>query len=68
MEGTRYSSHVLIKFEFFSTDFRKNTQIRNLTKIRPVEAQLFHADKWTAGRTDRQDKANSRFSQFCERA
>jgi len=33
-------------------------------KIRPVGAQLFHAD----GETDRYDEANSRFSQVCERA
>ena len=32
-------------------------------KIRPVGAELFHADGWTDGR----DGANSRFSQFCER-
>jgi len=31
----------------------------NIMKIRPVEAELFRAD--------RRDKANSRFSQFCER-
>jgi len=31
-------------------------------KIRPVVAELFHAD----GQTDRHDEANSRFSQFCE--
>jgi hypothetical protein len=37
-------------------------------KIRPVEAELFHADRQTDGRTDRHGKANSRFSQFCERA
>jgi len=30
----------------------------------PERAELFHAD----GRTDRQDKANSRFSKFCEQA
>jgi len=29
-----------------------------------VGAEFFHA----GGRTDRYDKANSRFSQFCERA
>ena len=29
----------------------------NFMKIRPVEAELFHAD----GQTDRQDEANSRF-------
>jgi len=33
-------------------------------KIRPVGAELFHAD----GRTDRQDGAHSRFSEFCEGA
>ena len=31
-------------------------------KIRPVGAELFHADR----RTDRQDETNSRFPQFCE--
>jgi hypothetical protein len=31
-------------------------------KIYPVGAELFHAD----GRTDRHDKANSRFSQIGE--
>jgi len=46
----------------FSTDFRKNTQISNFVKIRPVVAEQFHAD----GRTDRDDKTNSRFLQFCE--
>jgi len=33
-------------------------------KIRPLEAELFHVD----GQTYRHDKANSRISQFCERA
>jgi len=32
-------------------------------KIRLVGAELFHVDR----QTDRHDKANSRFSQFCER-
>ena len=31
-------------------------------KIRPVGAELYHAD----GQTDRHDEANSRFSQICE--
>ena len=43
---------------------KKNTHISNLVKICPVTAVVFHAD----GRTDRYDKANSLFSQFCERA
>jgi len=33
-------------------------------KIRPVKAELFHADR----RTDRHDEANSRFSLFFEGA
>jgi hypothetical protein len=33
-------------------------------KIRPVGAELFHADE----QTDRYDEANSRFLQFFERA
>jgi len=33
-------------------------------KIRPVAAELFHAD----GQADRHDEANSGFLQFCERA
>ena len=42
----------------FSTDFRKkNTHMSNVTKIRRVGAELFHAD-W---RTDRHDETISRF-------
>ena len=33
-------------------------------EIRPVGAELFYAGGWM----DRHDEANSRFSQFCERA
>jgi hypothetical protein len=44
----------------FPTDFQKNTQISNFMKIRPVGAELFHAD----GRTDKHEAA-SRFSQVC---
>jgi len=36
--------------------------------IRPVRTELFHADGRTDCRKDRHDVANSRFSQFCERA
>ena len=48
----------------FSTYFLKRTQISNLIKIRPVGGKLFHADR----RTDINDEAKSRFSEFCERA
>jgi hypothetical protein len=43
----------------FWTEFRNKTQIPNFKKIRPVGAEIFHAGR---------DEANSRFSQFCERA
>jgi hypothetical protein len=48
----------------FSTYFQKNTEISNFVKIRPVGAELFHADN----RTERHDEAKIRFAQFCERA
>jgi hypothetical protein len=35
-------------------------------KIRPVGNALFHADGQREGETDRHDKANRPFSQFCE--
>jgi len=42
----------------------------NFMEIRPMEAELFHADKQTHEQrdrqTDRHDKAISRFSQFRE--
>jgi hypothetical protein len=48
-----------------STYFQKNTQVSNVTNIRPLGAECsMHTD----GQTDRQDEANSPFSQFCERA
>jgi hypothetical protein len=37
-------------------------------KIRPVGAELLHADGRADRQTKRHDEANSRFSQFCERA
>ena len=37
-----------------------------LMKIRPVGAELFHADGRTDRQMDRHDEANSRFCQFCE--
>jgi len=47
-----------------SRQFLKNNQISNLMKIRPVGAEMFHAD----GRTDKHDKVNTHFSQFGEGA
>ena len=34
--------------------------------MRSVGAEVFRADGLTDGSTDRRDKENSRFSQFCE--
>jgi hypothetical protein len=51
---------------------KKKTGIPNLMKIRPVGAELFHADGWTHRHADRQkdrhEEANSHFSQFYERS
>ena len=52
----------------FSTDFWKNAQMSNLIKIIPVGAELLQADGMIDDQTDGRDEANSRFSQFCERA
>jgi len=38
----------------------------NLMKIHPVGVELLHANKGMDGQTDRHDKANSHFWQFCE--
>jgi hypothetical protein len=37
-------------------------------KIRPVGAEVLHADRQTDGRTNRLDEANSHFSPFHKRA
>jgi hypothetical protein len=43
---------------------KKWAQMSNFIKIRPVGAELFHADGQTEGRSQWHDEANSRFSQF----
>ena len=48
----------------FLDRFSTNTRISNFTKLLPVAAQLFHAD----GQTDRDDDAESHFTQFYESA
>ena len=53
---TRILVGFLMKLDIFSTDFIKNIEISNFTKIRPVGAELFHVDR----RAGRHDDTNSR--------
>jgi len=48
---TRYSCQILIKLGFSQQIFRKNTQISNFIKIRPVGVELFLAYSRTDGQT-----------------
>jgi hypothetical protein len=79
MQSSRYSSHVSVKLVLFSIGFSKNSQTSNFMKIRQVADGLFHSDRLgrQAGRqadgrtnwpTDKHNEANSRLSQFYERA
>ena len=67
MQSARYFCQILITIEFLDT-LSKEAQISNFIKIRRVGAELFQADRHTGGRKDAQREADSRFSQFCERA
>jgi len=53
-----------MELEFSRQIFEKYWNIKFHKKTLSVEAEFFYAD----GRTDGPDEANSRFSQFCERA
>jgi len=49
----RYSCPIFNKTSVFLRDFRKkNNQTANFMKIRPVAAELLHADGHTDGRAD----------------
>jgi hypothetical protein len=50
--STFYSRHISMELEFFQEFFIKYTQVSNFTEIRPVGAELFHADGRIDGRTD----------------
>jgi len=56
-----------MKLEFSPQIFKKNTQVSNFMKIRPVGVELLNGNWRTDGRTDRHDKANSRFSLILRR-
>jgi hypothetical protein len=49
----------------FINRFSKKIFISNFTKIRPVGAELFHAEEKTDGQT-RRNEANRPLLQFCE--
>jgi hypothetical protein len=55
MKNTLYSCQILMKQEFHD---RFSKKYSNSMTVRPLGAELFHAD----GRTDRHDEANFRFS------
>ena len=61
MYSTRYSRQILMKLEFSRRVFQNYS---NCMKLRLLRAEFFLADGQTETRTR---KANSRFSQFCER-
>ena len=48
----RYFYQILMKLEFFFEMFSKNTKTSNFLNIRPVAAELFHADGQMDGQTD----------------
>jgi len=47
MWSTRFSCPILMKPEFFPTEFRKNNQISNDIRIHPVGVESFDADRRT---------------------
>jgi hypothetical protein len=60
-----------MRVAFYLDRFSKNVHLSNVMKIRSVGAELYadgrtHTHIHTDGRTDRHDKASSRFLQFCE--
>ena len=67
-QSTRYSYRILMSIVLYRQIFEKIIKYHIFMKILSVGADLFQADKRMDRRTDRHDKANSRFSQFCERA
>jgi len=51
--STHYSCQILMKLNFRDR-FSQTTRVSNFTKIRPLEAEPFHAGRQAGGRTDGQ--------------
>jgi hypothetical protein len=64
MYSSRYSCAILMKLVFPGQVFGKKTRISNFVEIRPGGAEVFYAHGLTDKRGDRNDEANSRYSQF----
>jgi hypothetical protein len=58
---------ILMKLGFSRQIFEKYSNIE-LHEDPSSGAELFHEDGRPDGKPDRSDEANSRFTQFCERA
>ena len=63
----RCSCQFSMKLEFSRQIFEKYSNIK-FHELLPVGDELFHADGWAGGPTDKRHDANSRFLQFCELA
>jgi hypothetical protein len=55
---------MILKILEFSPEVFEKFYLLNVFKIRTVGIELFLSDGQTDGRTDRNDKANSRFLEF----
>jgi hypothetical protein len=67
MYSTRYSCQIVKKLDFYRQIFEKYSYIKFL-HVNPSSWGRVVPRGQTDGRTDRHAEANSRFSQFCERA
>ena len=66
MSSARYSCQTLMNLEFSQQIFEKYSNIKFNDNLSSGSGIV--PCRWTDGRTDTHDEANSRSSQFCERA
>ena len=63
VHSTRYSCQILMELELLGHIFEESLNIMKFHENPSSGSRVV-----PCGQTDRQDEANSRFSQFCERA